>query len=936
MQTIERPTSAPRRGPRLPDALWVLAAAALVPILVLAVLSRTGALVAFLLAALCGLGIWVWKKGFVFVEIVAFLIHFDGLGMGPIRLGRLVAAVALCVLAYKLLSGWRPPAIPVRQWLFVWLFSVIAVVSGLWAAKPGGWFFTMAMLLLGIAYFFVSGLMVENRDAIERFLRAYWVGGLFGTGPGILALFLGTRSWGLGGDPNFFGLVQASLVPLTVYYRRNAPTVKMKWVYTVVLIYILAGAAGAGSRSGLIGGTVAIVATMVTRPGLNPVKRAGVGVGALFVGAFAFIVGYLANPANLQRGLNDRGAGRVDFWNITIELIKDNPIRGYGLGQIKSMVPPNLLLIPGSQWLHETRPDISTHNTWLDVQADLGAFGLLAFLSIIVMALLAFAYPRWLETRELSTTLFVMMLPVITGSFFLPLLNNKLAWVLVGLAAALQVPSASSRWPGWARATASKRRAMSPVLMRHGGAAASTELAVHGESPPPLRTSYSLPEAPLAKWDLGIGRRFVMVTAASALIAAFVAAVAVSFSAATYTATATFVVPDLDRPVAPGTVAFQRERLQGVLTAGVSSAYAAELAELADIDADIDTVRSRLDATRPNMGLGVQIAYTGSDRAEVERVNGQLRAAMHTVYSKAHDASIAQAENELRPLYPGESRLYTGPAFIDGYDVVDVAVNPPRVTWLVFVATIGAALLAAGIQLTAQRFPRLSADDDLPSQVGLSIWGRLRRPRVLSGPGVSEFSNVLNSVRDGLPARDRLDRILVSSARTDIAQMRLALGLAVALVNAGTRVVLVDGSPTRPLLSARLGVIGRVGMTELASGDADIASVMHRVRPGLLRGRFRVPSDAAELLRVVPAGRSRGAVSDLPVEVLDQFDDDIVVVFLGPPLTGSVPSSGPLEWADAVVLSVDVGRTRTADLDAAASELHLLAESPCGVVMVGG
>ena len=75
---------------------------------------------------------------------------------------------------------------------------------------------------------------------------------------------------------------------------------------------------------------------------------------------------------------------------------------------------------------------MSAHNTWLDIVGDLGVIGLILFVSIFVIALVGFVRPRWLQTRELSMTLFVMMLPVLSGSFFLPLLNNKLGWALIG------------------------------------------------------------------------------------------------------------------------------------------------------------------------------------------------------------------------------------------------------------------------------------------------------------------------------------------------------------------------------------------------------------------------------------------------------------------------------------------------------------------------
>ncbi len=137
---------------------------------------------------------------------------------------------------------------------------------------------------------------------------------------------------------------------------------------------------------------------------------------------------------------------------MSLSLVRENPIWGYGFGQLRSLVPPNLLVTPGPSACRSFRTDVSAHNTWLDVMGDLGVFGLMLFLSVFVIAIIGFARPRWLHTKELSTTLFVMMLPVLSGSFFLPLLNNKLAWALIGLSAALQVPSAEARWSGLARA----------------------------------------------------------------------------------------------------------------------------------------------------------------------------------------------------------------------------------------------------------------------------------------------------------------------------------------------------------------------------------------------------------------------------------------------------------------------------------------------------
>ena len=106
----------------------------------------------------------------------------------------------------------------------MWALTVWAVAQRAVVARVGQWFYTFGVYGLGIAFFCITGLLVDSHRMVQQFLRAYWVGGLFGSAAGILALGLGTRSVGFGADPNFFGLLEASMIPLTVYYRRHAAT----------------------------------------------------------------------------------------------------------------------------------------------------------------------------------------------------------------------------------------------------------------------------------------------------------------------------------------------------------------------------------------------------------------------------------------------------------------------------------------------------------------------------------------------------------------------------------------------------------------------------------------------------------------------------------------------------------------------------------------
>lgn len=910
----------------------MLAAVLALPLLLLAVLSRWGVLIAVAVAVTVGLGIWVWQRGIVFVEIAAFLIHFDGLGAGQLRMGRVIAAIAAVLIVAKLVKGWKPPAIPLRHWIPVWTMLAWGVASGFWAAETGKWFFAFGVFGLGLAFFCITALLIESHQMIQQFLRAYWVGGLFGSAAGILALFLGTRSVGFGADPNFFGLVQASMIPLTVYYRRHATSPTAKWLYTLALLGVLAGAAGAGSRSGLIGGAIAIVGTMVTRPGLALGRRAAVGVGSIFLAGVAFLVGFVANPVNLQRGFSDRGAGRVDLWNASVALIKENPLLGSGFGQLSQLLPQNLLLTPGSRMLNELRPDVSAHNTWLDIAGDLGLVGLGIFISVFLVAIVGLLRPQWFHTRELSVTLFVMMLPVLSGSFFLPLLNNKLGWALVGLSASLAVPSAASRWSGVAEAVrgdAGGTSALAPA------AALSPERV---EPTPGDRPSASgevvWPAVELARWDLRISRRQQLSILAIGLITAFGASTVGSMMPVTYTATAGVLVPAVDGSLGSEKVRFERERLQGALTMGVSGAYAQELGRRADLDLGVDEIRERLDATRPRMGLYVEYSFTDADRANVEAVMPHMIDAMDQVFADVQDLAVDDTEYALRPLVPGESRLYTGPAYLPGFPEPGFAVNPPRGGWYTVVGFMLGVVVATGFALAGQRRPRVTSTDDLGRHAGLPVWAHVgaRRRRTSR----DQYAQVLATARSMLDPESSAPRLVVATPRRQALARRLALGLGAELAAQGVRTVLIDADLQRPLLSARLGGAGRRGLNDLADG-AELSEVVRRVR------RFRLPgvqrralAGAADRLRLIPAGRRRRVDHGYALDVLDRLDPDVAVVVLAPPTLGNRTVSQLLEWSDAVVLAATVGRTGTHDLEDAAAQTAAFVVAPTGVVLLDG
>lgn len=933
----------------------MIAALLTVPVLLAMILSKWGVLIAVLVAVTFGICLWVWHRGFAFIEIVAFLIHFDGLGVGPIRMGRIMAVIAAVVILYKLLAErWRPPAVPARHWVPVWILVVWAVVSGLWADRAGAYLFTLGVFGMGLVFFCIAALLVDSHEKIQQFLRAYWVGGLFGSGAGILALFLGTRSVGFGGDPNFFGLLQASMIPLSVYYRRHAVTREQKWIYTFALMFVLAGAAGAGSRSGLIGGAIAIVGTMVTRPGLSVTRRSGVAVGSLFVAAFAFLVGFVANPNNLERGFADRGAGRLDMWNVSMDLIERQPVIGYGLGQLRGLIPSFLLLTPGSQNLAESRTEVSSHNTWLDIAGDLGAVGLAMFVTITVIALVGFARPRWLQARELSTTLFVMMLPVLSGSMFLPLLNNKLEWALIGLSATLQVPSWGARWtglpgtvqpslpPGAARSYAPARSngpppSTSGALRSAGGAVALAGAVPAADDRWNARGEERWEAVRLARWDLRVSRRSRMLVVFGALAGAIVFGGAASAVPTNYAATVGIVVPQLSGPEGRAEVVIDRGHMQRVLTMVVSAAYAGELKELAGLDLPVQEVRERMSVTRPDMGAHIEIEYSDTDPDNTRAAMPHLLTALDRVFESGRVLSEEQVANELRPMVPGEQRFYTGDLYLRAYGEPTFGEHPPRTTWLAFVGFLTGGLVAAGFVFLQQRRPRVNGDDDFLQFTGFPVWAHVGRHGRRYGATAAQYAQVVAAARDRMPADREPSRFVITAPRPDRAVRGLAVGIAAELAAEGRRVLLVDAQLDRPALSVRLGGVGRPGLAELGAGSATLGEVMRKIN------RWRLPSAARRTLRrraggelrFVPAGRHRRNADRLvPLEPFDALDPEVYVVLLAPPTIGDIANAPVLGWGDAVVLGLVEGRTVTFDAEDAASRVRSFGAGPGGVVLL--
>ncbi|MCP4435640.1 MAG: hypothetical protein GY812_09125 [Actinomycetia bacterium] len=907
MQTLEpyvEPESGkpPRRGST--GALAALGALVIVATSVAAVVTRLGVLVIIGVAIIAVGALFVLRRGFGFVQLVAFLIHFEGIGRGGISVGRIISATAILLIAYKLVvDKWRPPAVPMRYWLPPVLVMTWGVASAIWAPDVGQWFVGVGVFGLAFAYFATSALLIDSVDLIKKWMRAYWYGGICGAVAGVWGLILGLRAFGFNRDANLFGVLAASMIPLTIYYRRQSKTTTEKVLYTVVLLLVLGGAAGAGSRSGVIGAAVALFASMVYRPGVKVSRNIARAFPAAIITAIIAVGLIVINPNTLIRGTDS--SGRLDFWNVSVSMIQERPVLGVGLGNLDAQIPSRMPITPGTTKLSDVRDEVSSHNTYLDIAGDLGVIGLVIWASAIVMTVIGLLRPRWKQTKELSGYLFLMFLPVLSGSMFLSLINNKLAWSLIGIAAALQVPSWGTRWKGYFEPS-------------RGDPASGEEQ----------------PER-LARWDLRISQRFRIWVVLGALAGAVIFPVVGSSAPTNYSASRSIVVPKLDLPPGVPYVRLDIDRLQYVHNLILSDAYAYQLAELAGVDIDPRVVSDDVTVFRSDAGPYMDIVFKSTDEQLVNQVAPHLTGALDAIIEQGRIDSEETLRDELRPRDPGEQRYYTGPMYLPVGQDVDFGVEPPRLVWLAFVGAGTGGLLAISLVLIKQGSPRVNNDDDFPHAVGMPLWTHVGRNGRRNAATPAQYAHVAVTAFEATDGERLPNRMLLAAPRHSRSARVLSMGIAASLAASGERVLLVDGQVERRVMSWRLGAGLAPGMNDIAHGRAALGDSIRRVRrwrlPRPVRKSFR---DNRENLRFIPAGRPRrGEEPAVDPALLSDVDDDVIIVMLAPPLLGTIPVSPSLRWADVVLYNLVEGETVTSDAEDAALQVATFAQGPSGVVL---
>jgi O-antigen ligase len=326
-------------------------------------------------------------------------------------------------------------------------FVAWSALSALWAQSPG---VAGSSTLRYLENFLLLPIVLST---VTRRKHVVWIAAAFVVGGLAAALYgfaspqpVSSRDFGRLTATNLDanGLALALAVAVTfaaalLATARGRPL--LRWSLALSIGFGLVGIFATQSRSGVIS-----LVTMLVAAALFGGRWRRHAVVVLILAATAGGV-YLAvaPPTSTSHVTSSDTAGRTDLWTVALRMFDSHPMVGVGSGNFP-VSSVDYVSRPGDI----TRADLivdtplATHNVYLQLLAEVGIPGLLAFVSLFVVAAgsalraaARFARARQTELELLARYYVCVLAGLAASDFFLPNQFLKQFWLLIALGPAL-------------------------------------------------------------------------------------------------------------------------------------------------------------------------------------------------------------------------------------------------------------------------------------------------------------------------------------------------------------------------------------------------------------------------------------------------------------------------------------------------------------------
>lgn len=309
------------------------------------------------------------RKPVSFIFLCIYLFSFTILegfsntyfAVGSIGLGGLVAIFWLLESFY--LKSFRLNVGSVVLFVFVWWMFATVV----WSYDPAVSLGHVFRLLLVLILYVMTFDIIRTNDDLLTAISAYLLGVSIVGVSGFVNVYTGTTYGDLsnrysasGFDPNNFGLILASAIPL-VFISLTKMSIHARVFGLLLIALFMFLIISAASRAGAVALAIVLIGLMVLRFDAKQLVRISF-VGALVALVFHFFLSDLVPEMALNRlSMNagdDAGGGRFDIWSAAVRSLSGSVLEGNGAGVSFSML--------GDQ----------AHNTFISALFEGGVIGL--------------------------------------------------------------------------------------------------------------------------------------------------------------------------------------------------------------------------------------------------------------------------------------------------------------------------------------------------------------------------------------------------------------------------------------------------------------------------------------------------------------------------------------------------------------------------------
>jgi putative inorganic carbon (HCO3(-)) transporter len=361
---------------------------------------------------------------------------------GSVSAARLLGILTLAAwIARSVASGRFEIVMPGHAW-FAAMFASWGLMSALWAMDTQRLLAALLLLVQLMALYILVINLVNSVKRVQIILAIITVVSL--------ALALLTISRVVSGElvdgrVDLGHISVADMNTQAAYFLPSATVFmvffshKAQLAQKLLLLLGLSVIALAILATSSRGAMVSLVAILVLGMIIDH-KLWQVALPALLVGGVAMLFLPHTFVERLQTlvTLSDRGNGRVDIWLVALRIIRSHPVLGVGLDSFGRAFDRYVAETPGI--IRDIGRGRGSHNTFLNVQSELGVIGTLLFLVFLGMTLKSglLAVSNWRRAGSphmaaLALAAWLSLAGMLVVGVFLDLQYWKLFWLLLAL-----------------------------------------------------------------------------------------------------------------------------------------------------------------------------------------------------------------------------------------------------------------------------------------------------------------------------------------------------------------------------------------------------------------------------------------------------------------------------------------------------------------------